>query len=42
MLTDDRFYGKLKTGAEKRSAYFDGKRMIKEIEDMFVSLVEMN
>lgn len=42
MLTDDGFYGNLKTGAEKRSAYFDGKRMIKEIEDMFVSLVEMN
>lgn len=42
MLTDDGFYGSLKTGAEKRSAYFDGKRMIKEIEDMFVSLVEMN
>lgn len=42
MLTDDGFYENLKTGAEKRSAYFDGKRMIKEIEDMFVSLVEMN
>lgn len=42
MLTDDGFYGNLKTGAEKRSAYFDGKRMIKEIEDMFVSLAETN
>ena len=42
MLTDDAFYGKLKTGAEKRSGYFDGKRMIKEIEDMFISLVETN
>ena len=42
MLTDDAFYGNLKTGAEKRSGYFDGKRMVKEIEDMFVSLVETN
>lgn len=42
MLTDDGFYRKLKAGAEKRSAYFDGKRMVKEIEDMFVSLVEMD
>ena len=42
MLTDDVFYGKLKAGAENRSAYFDGKRMVKEIEDMFVSLVEMD
>lgn len=42
MLTDDVFYGKRKAGAENRSGYFDGKRMIKEIEDMFVSLVETN
>ena len=40
MLTDEAYYARLKAGAEKRSAYFDGKRMIKEIEDMFVSLVE--
>ena len=42
MLTDDVFFGKLKAGAERRSAYFDGKRMIREIEEMFVSLVEAN
>ena len=42
MLTDDVFFGKLKAGAERRSAYFDGKRMIREIEEMFVSLVETN
>lgn len=42
MLTDDVFYGTLKAGAERRSAYFDGKRMVKEVEDMFVSLMETN
>lgn len=42
MLTDEACYGRLKAGAERRSAYFDGKRMVKEIEDMFVSLMEMN
>ena len=40
MLTDEAYYAQLKAGAEERSAYFDGKRMVKEIEDMFVSLVE--
>lgn len=40
MLTDDAFYAEVKAGAEARSAYFDGKRMVKEIEEMFLSLVE--
>ena len=40
MLTDDTFYAKLKAGAENRSVFFDGKRMVKEIEDMFESLME--
>lgn len=39
MLTDDAFYAQAKAGAEKRSAFFDGKRMVKEIEDMFIQLV---
>ena len=38
MLTDDVFYGKAKAGAEKRSAFFDGRRMVREIEDLFLEL----
>lgn len=40
MLTDEAFYAKAKAGAEKRSAYFDGKRMVQEIEEMFLELVK--
>lgn len=40
MLTDDGLYTKVKAGAQARSASFDGKRMVKEIEDLFLSLVE--
>lgn len=40
MLTDEDFYGEIKGGAQRRSAHFDGKRMVKEIEDMFLSLME--
>ena len=40
MLTDDAFYAQAKAGAEKRSAFFDGKRMVKELEDMFLELVK--
>ena len=39
MLTDEEFYRQAKAGAEKRSAFFDGKRMVKEVEDMFLDLV---
>lgn len=39
MLTDDAFYEQAKAGAQKRSAFFDGKRMVREIEDMFLELV---
>ena len=42
MLTDETYYGALKAGAEARSAFFDGKRMVKEIEEMFESLSESN
>lgn len=40
MLTDDVFYARVKAGAEARSAYFDGKRMVKEVEEMFLSLMQ--
>lgn len=39
MLTDEEFYAKAKAGAQRRSAYFDGKRMVKEVEDMFLALM---
>lgn len=40
MLTDEVFYEQAKAGAVRRSSFFDGKRMVKEIEDMFLQLVE--
>lgn len=40
MLTDADFYAKAKEGARKRGAFFDGKRMVREIEDMFLQLAE--
>lgn len=40
MLTDDDFYAQAKAGAKKRSAFFDGKRMVQEIEDLFLELAE--
>jgi len=39
MLVDEEFYQQVKAGAVKRSAFFDGKRMVTEVEDMFVKLV---
>lgn len=39
MLQDSVFYEKMKAGAERRSLYFDGKRMVKEIEQEFIELV---
>lgn len=39
MLTDEEFYAQAKAGAQRRSAYFDGKRMVREIEDMFLELM---
>lgn len=38
MLTDEAFYAQAKAGAQKRSAFFDGKRMVREIEDLFLEL----
>lgn len=39
MLTDEEFYQQAKTGAQNRSAFFDGERMVKEVEEMFLSLL---
>lgn len=40
MLTDRALYQAAKAGAERRSAFFEGKRMVQEIEAEFISLVE--
>ena len=40
MLTDEAFYEQAKAGAVRRSSFFDGTRMVKEIEEMFLQLVE--
>ncbi len=40
MLTDEAFYAQAKAGAERRSAFFDGKRMVQEIEDMFLEMMK--
>lgn len=42
MLVDEAFYEKAKQGAERRSTFFDGKNMVKEIEAMFMELMEGN
>lgn len=39
-LTDDAFYRNMKAAAERRSAFFSGKRMVKEIEDMFLQMMQ--
>lgn len=38
MLVDETFYKQIKEGAVRRSTFFDGKRMVKEVEDMFIKL----
>ncbi len=38
MLTDEKFYRQTVRGAKNRSAYFDGTRMIQEVEAMFEEL----
>ena len=42
MLTDETFFKQAEAGAQKRSAFFDGKRMVREVEDMFLDLVNKN
>jgi len=39
MLTDRDFYTRAKAGAEKRGVFFDGKRMVREVEEMLLSLM---
>ena len=39
MLTDDVFYAQAKAGAVKRSGFFDGRRMVEEVEEMFLQLM---
>ena len=40
MLTDEAFYAQCKEGAQRRSAFFDGKRMVKEVEQMFLDCLD--
>ena len=40
MLTDEKLYQQMKQGAQRRSAFFDGTRMVREIEDLFTELAE--
>lgn len=40
MLTDEALYAKTKAAAERRSAFFDGKRMVGEVEEMFLRMME--
>ncbi len=39
MLSDEDFYQKAKRGAEARSSIFDGQAMVKEIEDLFINVM---
>lgn len=40
MLSDKEYFEEAKQAAQRRSAFFDGKRMVKEIEDLFIELME--
>lgn len=40
MLTDEALYQQAKKGAQCRSTFFDGQRMVREIEKMFLGLVQ--
>lgn len=40
MLMDEAVYARAKAAAERRSAFFDGKRMVREIEELFEELVQ--
>ena len=42
MFTDEAFYQQAKSGAQKRSSFFDGKRMVRKIEDEFITLVNQS
>lgn len=40
MLTDETLYQTAKEAARRRSAFFDGKRMVSEVEEMFLQMME--
>lgn len=40
MLTDETLYQTAKEAAQRRSAFFDGKRMVSEVEEMFLQMME--
>ena len=40
MLTDEAFYEKIKAGAQRRSQYFDGQRMVREVEQIFLDMMQ--
>jgi glycosyltransferase involved in cell wall biosynthesis len=40
MLCDDVFYSEAKKAAQERSVFFDGRRMVKKVEDMFIEVME--
>ena len=40
MLTDEEFYQKIKNGAQHRSQYFDGQRMVREVEQIFLDMMQ--
>ena len=40
MLADEEFYAMHKAGAQRRSGYFSGRRMARELEDMFLQMME--
>lgn len=39
-LTDEDFYSTMKAAAQRRSGFFSGKRMVKELEDMFLQMMQ--
>ena len=40
MLTDETYYQKIKSGAERRSKFFDGQRMVREVEQIFLDMMQ--
>ena len=40
MLTDEEYYQKIKKGAQARSRFFDGQRMVQEVEQIFLDMMK--
>lgn len=40
MLTDEELYRKIKDGAQRRSRFFDGQRMVREVEQIFLDMMK--